>query len=219
MIDQQLLEILVCPQCKGGLTLVDGGRGLSCNKCQLKYPVRDDIPILIASEAVDIKSGAAKVSGMGGVALPKISFRVIEGTDSGLKFQIERGTCRAIGRGETDPNRTMIFNVDLALSLDEGTKNLILQYIAKQFRKTAKFSPVQEGAEQFGTFRRTSDIVLTDHSLSRLHAMIFADEGQVGILDLVSKNGTYVNGQEVESRMLQKGDIVEMGETKIVFEG
>jgi uncharacterized protein YbaR (Trm112 family) len=218
LIDQQLLEILVCPQCKGGLTLVDGGRGLSCNKCQLKYPIRDDIPILIASEAADLKTGAAKVGGMG-AALPKVSFRVMEGADLGLKFQLERGTCRAIGRGETDPNRTMIFNVDLALSLDEGTKNLILQYIAKQFRKTSKSSPVHEGSEQLGMFRRTSDIVLTDLSLSRLHAMIFADEGQVGILDLVSKNGTYVNGQEVESRILQKGDIVEMGETKIVFEG
>jgi len=218
LIDERLLQILACPQCKQGLTLTDGGRGLLCSKCQLKYPVRDDIPILIANEAVDLKTGSVK-PGIKTALLPKATFRVVEGVDAGLKFQLERGTCRAIGRGETDPNRTMIFNIDLALSLDEGTKNLILQYIARQFRRTAKTLPTQEGGEQLGMFRRSSDIVLTDTSLSRLHAMIFADEGQVGILDLVSKNGTYVNGQEIESRILQKGDIIEMGETKIIFEG
>lgn len=218
MISRELLEILVCPQCKGGLDLVDGGRGLVCNKCQLKYPVRDDIPVMLVQEAADLKSGAAKIKGPA-VSLPKVNFKVVQGADSGLTFALERGTCRAIGRGETDPNRTMIFNVDLALTIDDGTKNLILQYIAKQFAKDEAKSPSAPKGEKLGLFSRAADIVLTDHSLSRLHAMVFAGEAGVGILDLVSKNGTYVNGQEVESKILQRGDMIEMGETKIVFEG
>lgn len=217
MIDKQLLEILVCPQCKQALSLVDGGRGLVCSKCQLKYAVRDDIPIMLVEEAQDLKGGV--VRGRSGTSnLPRATFKVVQGTDAGLTFQVEQRSCRAIGRGETDLNKTMMFNVDLALSLDEGTKTLVLHYIQKQFR-AAKGQPQAEAGEHLGLFRRAPDIVLTDHSLSRLHAMILADEGQVGILDLVSKNGTFVNGQEVESRLLQKGDAVEMGETKIIFEG
>jgi pSer/pThr/pTyr-binding forkhead associated (FHA) protein len=34
----------------------------------------------------------------------------------------------------------------------------------------------------------------------------------------VSKNGTYVNGQEVESHMLEKGDVIELGDTVIAYE-
>jgi len=33
----------------------------------------------------------------------------------------------------------------------------------------------------------------------------------------VSRNGTYVNGQEIESRALKEGDLIEIGATKIVF--
>jgi hypothetical protein len=113
----------------------------------------------------------------------------------------------------------MIFNVDIALSIDESTKAIILRYIEKQFRKSIKPSLRKEGKEQFGFFQRVADVVLTDQSLSRLHAMFFADENSIGVLDLVSKNGTFVNGEEVESQLLKKGDIVEMGETKIVFGG
>lgn len=217
MIDKQLLEILVCPQCKQGLSLADGGRGLVCSKCQLKYPVRDDIPVMLIDEAEDLRGGVVK-GRPSASNLPKATFKIVQGSDAGLTFQVEQRTCRAVGRGETDLNKTMMFNVDLALSLDEGTKTLVLQYIQKQFR-AAKGQLQAAGGDHLGLFRRAPDIVLTDHSLSRLHAMVFADEGQVGILDLVSKNGTFVNGQEVESRLLQKGDAIEMGETKIIFEG
>jgi len=113
----------------------------------------------------------------------------------------------------------MIFNVDIALSIDENTKALILKYISRQFKKSSPDSIHKQNNEQLGLFKRASDIVLTDHSLSRLHAMILADETGVGILDLVSKNGTYVNGEEVESRLIHKGDVIDMGETKILFEG
>lgn len=169
---------------------------------------------MIAEEALDLKSGAVMARG---AHLPRASFKIIQGTDTGLTFQLDQKTCRAIGRGETDINKTMMFNVDLALSLDEGTKTLVLQYIQKQFRAAKR--QMQDMGEQLGVFKRAPDIILTDHSLSRLHAMVFADEGQVGILDLVSKNGTFVNGVEVESHLLQKGDTIEMGETKIIFEG
>jgi uncharacterized protein YbaR (Trm112 family) len=51
MLDPQLLEILVCPKCKGELLHQDEPPALVCNSCQLSYEIRDDIPILLIDEA------------------------------------------------------------------------------------------------------------------------------------------------------------------------
>jgi len=213
VLDRRLLEMLVCPQCKGSLDEVDGGQGLSCGRCKLKYPVRNGIPVMISQEAGDLRGDS-----LAGPAarLLRASFRVTEGRDAGLVFQLEQGACRAIGRASVDTNRTAVFNVDIAFALDESTKGLILKYVARQFQRMK----AEEGAggERLGVFRRAPDVVLTDASLSRLHAMVFSDGDNVAILDLVSKNGTYVNGQEVESRMLKAGDIIELGDTTMVLE-
>lgn len=51
MLDPQLLEILVCPKCKGELTYREDPPALICSACRLEYEVRDDIPILLIDEA------------------------------------------------------------------------------------------------------------------------------------------------------------------------
>jgi len=50
-ISKDMLAILVCPVCKGGLRLVEEGSGLICEACRLKYPIRDGIPVMLADEA------------------------------------------------------------------------------------------------------------------------------------------------------------------------
>lgn len=230
-LDQRLLEILVCVQCKGMLILVEGGRGLLCEVCQLKYPVRDDVPVMLMEEALDMKSGQrgsapavvasaapkepATAPSVDRPATTRAQFRIVAGQNVGQEILLEPGTCKAIGRAINDPNKTTMFHVDVALALDEGTRNLIQQYVTKQFRRAAP--PGTKGSDL--GFRRTGDIVINDIAVSRLHAMIFFDEVGVGMLDLVSKNGTYVNGEEIESRLLRPGDAIEIGETKMVFEG
>ena len=142
------------------------------------------------------------------------AFKVISGTNKGLVFHLERFTCKAVGRAINDPNKTAMFsNLDISLALDDNTKGLVKHYIGKQF-KEAKSS----GGDT-GSFKRTSDVILDDASVSRLHAMIFFGETGAGILDMVSRNGTFVNGEEVESKALKKGDAIEIGETKIIYEG
>lgn len=49
MLDQDLLEILACPSCKGEVKEVDGK--VVCQECGLKYPIKDDIPIMLIDEA------------------------------------------------------------------------------------------------------------------------------------------------------------------------
>ena len=50
-IDKELLDILVCPKCKGDLSLSKKQDGLICQECYVKYPIQDDIPILLIDEA------------------------------------------------------------------------------------------------------------------------------------------------------------------------
>ena len=50
-LDPVLLEILVCPDCKGPLAADYDNDELICTSCGLIYPVRDDIPVMLVDEA------------------------------------------------------------------------------------------------------------------------------------------------------------------------
>lgn len=51
MLPKDLLEILVCPKCKGDLEYKTDPDQLICHACRLIYPVRDEIPIMLIDEA------------------------------------------------------------------------------------------------------------------------------------------------------------------------
>jgi len=52
-LDKKLLEILVCPKCKGELEYrcKEGKESLICHKCRPIYPVKDNIPVMLIDEA------------------------------------------------------------------------------------------------------------------------------------------------------------------------
>jgi uncharacterized protein YbaR (Trm112 family) len=50
-VDARLLDILVCPICKGNLDYRKADRELVCKPCKLAFPVRDDIPVMLEDEA------------------------------------------------------------------------------------------------------------------------------------------------------------------------
>jgi len=53
MIDKELLEILACPKCKSEVRLDEGAQRIICTSpsCGLRYPIRDDIPVMLIDEA------------------------------------------------------------------------------------------------------------------------------------------------------------------------
>jgi uncharacterized protein YbaR (Trm112 family) len=51
MLKRELLEILVCPKCKGELDYDRKHEELLCRKCRLAYQIREDIPIMLIDEA------------------------------------------------------------------------------------------------------------------------------------------------------------------------
>ena len=53
-MDTRLLDILVCPICKGPLEYDKKAQELICNGDKLAYPIRDGIPIMWADEAREL---------------------------------------------------------------------------------------------------------------------------------------------------------------------
>ncbi|MFN9805223.1 MAG: Trm112 family protein [Betaproteobacteria bacterium] len=50
-MDARLLEILVCPLCKGPLQFDKAAQELVCKADRLAYPIRDGIPVMLESDA------------------------------------------------------------------------------------------------------------------------------------------------------------------------
>ncbi|HJY81210.1 MAG TPA: Trm112 family protein [Candidatus Binatia bacterium] len=57
-LSKELLDILICLQCKGGVELTDAQDGLVCRACKLLYPIKDDIPVMLLEEAIKIEESS-----------------------------------------------------------------------------------------------------------------------------------------------------------------
>ncbi len=53
-MDKKLLEILVCPMCKGPLLHLKDKHELICKGDRVAYPIRDDIPVMLEQEAREL---------------------------------------------------------------------------------------------------------------------------------------------------------------------
>jgi len=50
-LSKELLELIVCPKCKGRLEYLQARERLNCETCRLSFRVEDDLPILLIEEA------------------------------------------------------------------------------------------------------------------------------------------------------------------------
>ena len=62
-----------------------------------------------------------------------------------------------------------------------------------------------------------SDIFLNDMTVSRSHAVVTCVADEISVSDAGSLNGTYVNGEIVESARLADGDVVQIGTFQMIF--
>ncbi len=58
-MDNRLLDLLVCPLCKGPLHHDKAAKELICNADRLAYPIRDGIPIMWADDARDMNAAVS----------------------------------------------------------------------------------------------------------------------------------------------------------------
>jgi adenylate cyclase len=76
---------------------------------------------------------------------------------------------------------------------------------------TEKHQQLGAGATVIGR-APTCDVVVNDSSVSRRHAQLSVLDGMCTVVDLGSRNGTYVNGQQIDSAQLNDGDRVVLGQ-------
>jgi len=58
-VQREVLEILACPKCKGNIRVTEKSTnheedGLMCEKCNLLFPIRDGIPVMLIDEAIKV---------------------------------------------------------------------------------------------------------------------------------------------------------------------
>jgi len=217
-VSRDLLTLLACPQCHSPVRLTGASDGIVCSKCQLLFPVEDDVPVMLVDRAHAARKAASETPSHA-VSKKPLKFEVIEGRNKGLVVEMPHGTCRAIGRSQDDLENTQGFDESAVVGLDDSTMQLVLAYITKKYQGGGAVQPGAStaGSVALGSFQRLSDLSLSDNSISRLHAMIFHGAQGIGILDLVSKNGTFVNDVEVESKFLKPDDVITIGDTKIIL--
>lgn len=62
-VDPELLEILVCPNDRGEIDYHEDEQVIVCRTCGYRYPVRDDIPVMLIDEAEKPAAGKPKRTG------------------------------------------------------------------------------------------------------------------------------------------------------------
>lgn len=62
-----------------------------------------------------------------------------------------------------------------------------------------------------------ANVRVTDDALSRSHFMVAEQGGRVVLIDLQSRNGTWINGDRVSGRKLLSGELIRAGKTLFYF--
>lgn len=65
--------------------------------------------------------------------------------------------------------------------------------------------------------RPNSDLVINDSSVSSMHAQLINTQGQWKVLNLLSSNGTFVNGEKVAEKEINSGDRIAFAGAEYVF--
>ena len=130
-----------------------------------------------------------------------IDLLVIEGSDKGMRYTVEAGTYRVIGRSGDQSDSTIHLTRDGDRFLDADQQALVEEMFQSRASRCLRTR----------IRRRGSDILIDDTSVSRTHAVVFADTEGVSVADLMSTNGTKVNGTPIHDMDLQPGDVIQIG--------
>ena len=141
----------------------------------------------------------------------KVILEVDKGPNLGSKYELTPRSYRAVGRaGGAEVTVQLSKEGDRQLEPDDV--RVVEAHLKKREREPAS----EHGNLRIGAYRRGRDILLDDDKISRKHAMFFLDDDGPSVVDLLSTNGTHVNGKRVSDADLSEGDIVNVGKTRFV---
>jgi hypothetical protein len=108
--------------------------------------------------------------------------------------------------------------VEIATEEDEAAARDRSAYILRMLGGVASESEFRiNGAARVGRSPE-SDVHLPDPSVSRNHALVDVQNGSLVVHDGGSTNGTYVNGERIDSAVLKTGDVVAFGKAELRVE-
>ena len=140
----------------------------------------------------------------------KVVLEVDKGPSAGMRFELLENSYRAVGRAGGEV--TVQLSGEGDRQLDPEDVALVEKHLAKRKVEQKDFG----GSLRIGGFSRGRDVLLEDDKISRTHAMFFLDEEGASVVDLLSTNGTHVNGARVTDADLHEGDIVNIGKTRFI---
>lgn len=141
----------------------------------------------------------------------KVFLDVEKGPDHGSAYELKVNAYRAVGRsGDWDTTTQFTATGERALDPDDLAR--VETHLAKKTTADLDAPPNMH----FGDFKRGQDILIDDSKISRTHAIFFLGEDGPSVVDLLSTNGTRVNGEKVQDADLDDGDVVNVGKTRFV---
>ncbi|MBI5508363.1 MAG: FHA domain-containing protein [Deltaproteobacteria bacterium] len=135
---------------------------------------------------------------------------VTSGPNAGDSVRLEVGTCRLVGRHLSE-SETMLIDRDGNRLIDGHAADIV----AKHLQDKSPLAARAGAAFSVNAFDRGADIIFADDSISRAHAMVFYDKAGMGIIDLASTNGTFLNAERVGSAMVKEGDVITVGKSDL----
>lgn len=141
----------------------------------------------------------------------KLILEVDKGASRGTRYELGPRAYRAVGRGG-NAEVTVQLSKEGDRQLEPDDIRVVEEHLGR--RVTAPAEP--DGNLRIGAFRRGRDILVDDDKISRKHAMFFLDDDGPSVVDLLSTNGTHVNGKRVSDADLSEGDVVNIGKTRFI---
>lgn len=218
-IQKELFQALSCPCCETGALLLTKEKIIICQNCLKGFRVKDDVPDFRIQNAISFRKKSEKKSENSCLVL----ITILIGENRNQSVSLKNGHCVILGRlvsSGMDLDKTFVGKPDFTqveqfVRMDSNNQKLVEKYLKRHSVSKGGNQPSAGHQRFLGDFIRDPDFMFADSAVSRSHAVVFQDDDGVKILDLVSKNGTFVNGKEVEFVLLKNNDVVSVGNTSM----
>lgn len=211
---KEYLKSLACPSCGSAKLLLTKERIFICQSCLTGYKMVGEVPDFRLEKSISFKKKLAdKKKGLNAVLTMTL------GENKNQSIDVKLGHCVILGRQvmqDQSDDKTFVGKLEAQTRfthLDSSNHQMVARYLSKGIQRSPadKEALHQKQKKLLGEYVRDPDLLLKEPSVSRSHAVVFQNEKGLQVLDLVSKNGTYVNGCEVEASKLKDNDVISLG--------
>ncbi|MBN2362145.1 MAG: FHA domain-containing protein [Deltaproteobacteria bacterium] len=143
--------------------------------------------------------------------MKRVEIEVLSGEQAGFSVDVLPGSYRILRRSAEsfDVRSTLISSQLEQWQLKQEDLELAAANLSQRAAVTG--GPVIS----IEHFARAEDVAIWDERMSQPHAMLLVNGDGAMLVDMGSRNGSYVNGERIGAAMLKDGDLVRCGATRI----